>query len=128
MEGPRKITDRQVEQFIGLLLRAGVIVAACVALAGGVWYLSQHGNDVPQYGTFHGEPLSLTRVSAVISTALAPRSDAIIQLGLLILIAVPILRVAVSIVAFALERDPLYCLVTALVLAILLFSLLGGKI
>jgi uncharacterized membrane protein len=59
---------------------------------------------------------------------LSGRSAALIQLGLLVLIAVPIARVAVSILAFALQRDWLYVGVTVVVLIILLFSLLGGII
>ncbi|HYW81916.1 MAG: DUF1634 domain-containing protein [Spirochaetia bacterium] len=119
-------TDRQVERFIGGLLRVGVIVAASIVGAGGIWYLSRHGRDIARFSAFHGEPQSLRSVGGIIGAALSLHSDALIQLGLLVLIAVPIVRVAVSIVAFALERDWLYSVVTILVLAILLFSLLGG--
>ncbi len=128
MSSPRKVTDRQIELLIGTLLRVGVIVAACIAVAGGLWFLVGHGGEVPRYGAFHGEPSILRSVVGVVQGVIALRSDAVIQLGLLLLIAVPILRVAVSIVAFAAERDWLYCAVTLLVLAILLFSLLGGRI
>lgn len=126
MAKTRGVTDRQVERIIGGLLRIGVIVAAAIAAAGGVWYLSRHARDVTRFGAFHGEPASLRSVSGVIAGVLSLHSDALIQLGLLVLIAVPVVRVAVSIVAFALERDWLYCVVTVLVLGILLFSLLGG--
>jgi len=47
---------------------------------------------------------------------------AIAQLGLLVLLATPIARVAVSVVAFALERDRIYTAITLAVLAILLAS------
>lgn len=126
MRKTRVLTDRQMERVIGGLLRIGVIVAASISGAGGIWYLSRHARDVPRFGTFYGEPPSLRSAGGVIGAALSLHSDALIQLGLLVLIAVPILRVAVSIVAFALERDWLYCAVTVLVLTILLFSLLGG--
>ena len=119
-------TDRQVERIIGGLLRVGVIVAASITAAGGIWYLSRHARDIARFGTFHGEPQGLTSVGGIVGAALSLHSDALIQLGLLVLIGVPILRVAVSIVAFALERDWLYCAVTILVFGILLFSLLGG--
>jgi uncharacterized membrane protein len=48
------------------------------------------------------------------------------QLGLLLLIATPIVRVAFSAVAFALEGDKMYVLFTLLVLAVLLYSLFGS--
>jgi uncharacterized membrane protein len=52
----------------------------------------------------------------------ALRPQAIAQLGLLVLVATPILRVATSLIAFALERDRLYVGLTSIVLAILLAS------
>ena len=51
---------------------------------------------------------------------------AIIQLGLLLLIATPVARVLFSAIAFALERDSMYVVITLIVLAILLYSLLGS--
>jgi uncharacterized membrane protein len=44
-------------------------------------------------------------------------------LGILILIATPVARVAFSVFAFAEERDRMYVIVTLIVLALLLFSL-----
>ncbi len=52
-----------------------------------------------------------------------PRS--VIQLGLLLLIATPIARVAFSVVAFAVQRDRVYVGLSAVVLAVLLWSLSG---
>ena len=54
------------------------------------------------------------------------RSRWIIQLGILCLIATPIMRVALSLVAFALQRDRLYVVITLIVLGLLLAGLLGG--
>jgi uncharacterized membrane protein len=48
---------------------------------------------------------------------------AITQLGLLVLIATPVVRVAFSVAGFALERDRLYVAITLAVLAVLLGSL-----
>ena len=114
-----------MQRIIGGLLRVGVLAAAFLALLGGVWHLVRSAGDVPRYGTFRGEPASLTSIGGILHAVVSLRSDAMIQLGLLVLIAVPLLRVAVSVVAFAVERDWLYFVVTMLVLGILLFSLLG---
>ena len=46
-----------------------------------------------------------------------------IQFGLLLSIATPVARVAFSVVAFALQRDWLYIVVTLIVLAVLTYSL-----
>ncbi len=128
MRGAKKITDRQVELFIGMLLRVGVIAAACVVLAGGIVYLYERGGNTPHYESYHGEPGVLKTIPGIVKTAVSLDSPGLIQAGLLLLIAIPIMRVVVSFFAFALERDWMYCAFTALVLAILLFSLLGGRV
>lgn len=48
---------------------------------------------------------------------------AITQLGLLVLLATPVTRVAASVVGFALERDRLYTAITLAVLLVLLTSI-----
>jgi uncharacterized membrane protein len=50
---------------------------------------------------------------------------AIAQLGLLVLVATPLVRVMASVVGFALEGDRLYVAITLTVLTILLVSLFG---
>ena len=52
------------------------------------------------------------------------QSDAMIQLGLLLLIATPVFRVALAAVGFYLEGDRLYVGVSVIVLTILLLSLI----
>jgi len=63
--------------------------------------------------------------SQLISDLAQFSSQGIITLGLLLLIATPVLRVAVSIVTFVVEHDRTYVVITCLVLAILLFSILA---
>ena len=121
-----KMNDRQVEEVIGHLLRAGVLLAAGVVLLGGALYLAQHGGHGPGHHQFQGEPVELRSVGQVVRVALGGRSDAIIQLGLLLLILTPLARVVFSVVAFALERDRMYVILTLVVLGVLLYSLLGG--
>jgi uncharacterized membrane protein len=50
----------------------------------------------------------------------------IVVVGLLLLVATPVIRVTVSMIAFAVSHDLLYAGITSLVLAILLFSFLSG--
>jgi hypothetical protein len=58
--------------------------------------------------------------------ALAGLGPALIQLGLVLLLATPLLRVVSSLAGFALQRDRVYVAVTLIVLGILLYGLLGG--
>jgi uncharacterized membrane protein len=117
--------DERVELVLANVLRAGVMLAASLVLTGGVMYLSRHGGGHPDYGRFVAEPGTLNHPIRVLRAALAGESLGIIQLGVLILIATPVLRVAFSLVAFARERDRIYIALTALVLGILLLSLFG---
>ena len=120
--------DHAVEQLIGRLLQAGVLLAALVVVVGGVLLLAQHGGDaVPSYAVFRGQPEFLTSIGAIAAAARAGNSAAIVQLGLLLLIATPIARVAFTLVAFALQRDRTYVAITMVVLALLLYGLLYGK-
>ena len=122
-EQPR---DDAVEQFVGNLLRAGVVLAAAITLLGGALYLARYGGARADYRVFAGQPAELRSVRSVVAGALALRGQWVIQLGLLVLIATPIARVAFALLAFARQRDGIYVAVSALVLAVLLFSLFGG--
>ena len=95
-------------------------------LIGGVLYLSRHGHEVPDYAAFHGEPESLKSPIDIFQGVMQLNARAIIQLGLLLLIATPVARVLFSAIAFAIERDGMYVVITLVVLAILLFSLFGS--
>jgi uncharacterized membrane protein len=124
----RRWTDQQVEEAVGNLLRGGVILAALVVLVGGCMYLLRHGTAAPNYWVFHGEPADLRSVSGIIQDAIALQGRGVIQLGLLLLTATPIARVLFAMVAFALQHDRTYVLVTLLVLTVLLYSLTGGAL
>ncbi len=122
-----KWTDHQIETLVGLMLRVGVILAAAVVLTGGVVYLVHTHGPRPDYSHFQGEPAvySTLHGAATGITTGDPRS--IIMLGLLILIATPVARVAMCIVGFLFERDRLYVAVSTTVLLILLYSLFFHK-
>ena len=66
-------------------------------------------------------------MSGIVRGALGMSGRAIIQLGLLLLIATPVARVLFSAIAFALEHDYVYVFITLIVLGILLYSLFGSS-
>ena len=119
-------SDKEISVIIGYLLRTGVLIAAATVFAGGIVYLTHFGDIVPNYKFFRGEPADLRSVGEVVRDTITFNGKSLIQLGLLLLIATPVARVAFSILAFAVQRDRLYILVTVFVLAVLVFSLAGG--
>jgi uncharacterized membrane protein len=118
-------TDKRIEDVVAILLRTGVLISAAVVLSGAVIYLARSGRSPADYRIFRGEPSDLRSLHGIVRGALALRGTAIIQLGLLLLIATPVARVAFSIFGFAAERDRMYVLFTVVVFGVLIFSLLG---
>jgi len=120
------LSDQHMDEIIGGLLRYGVMLSAGVVAAGGIWYLIQYGTTAPSYHVFRGEPEYLRHLRGIVSGIPGFHCRRTIQLGLVLLIATPVARVAFSVVAFLMQRDRTYVAITLIVLAVLLFSL-GGR-
>ena len=121
-------SEERFEQFLGNLLRAGVLLAATVVLAGGILYLVRHGGERADKRVFLGEPAELRNPTEIVAYALHPSGRGMIQFGLLLLVATPVVRVLFSVVGFFRERDFAYVLLTLVVLAVLLSSLFFGEV
>jgi uncharacterized membrane protein len=120
------ITDQGIERMVSVLLRTGVLLSGAVVLAGGIYFLVRHGADRADVHRFVGEPATDRLLNEIVAGAIALRPRSFIQTGILVLIATPILRVALSLVGFAMERDHAYVWITFIVLCTLLFSLITG--
>jgi uncharacterized membrane protein len=116
-------SDDRIQRVVGTLLRWGVISAAAMVLAGGAMYFGSCGSTIPEYGVFRGEPPELRVVAGILREAVSLNPLGLIQFGLLLLIATPVARVVFSVVAFALQRDRTYVVVTLIVLAVIMFGL-----
>lgn len=122
---PQTTDDSVLDARIGFLLQAGVLSSAVVVLIGAVLYLAQKSDSTTNYSSFHGAPEGLNTFSGIFHGVLHAHPLAIIQFGLLMLIATPIARVVFSVIAFLAERDYLYVVISAIVLAVLLYGLTG---
>jgi uncharacterized membrane protein len=131
ISAPHDSKVRQVELLISNLLRIGVRISLALVVLGTIMTFSRHEDYLSQ-------PSALTRLTA--PGAGFPHSlrgvwaglrnlsgQAVVALGLLLLIATPVMRVAISIFGFLYEKDRLYVLITTTVLALLLISFLLGK-
>lgn len=123
--------SRQVELLISNLLRFGVLLSLAIIVTGTVVSFVHN----PEYVHEH----SLERVAGksaqfphtihdVIEGVQNFRGKAIVMLGLIVLIATPVVRVAVSIVGFVYERDRTYVAITTVVLLLLLLSFVLGAV
>jgi uncharacterized membrane protein len=128
MKVDTKWSGRNTAVLLGYILRIGVIISGIIVLSGAIIYLFKYGTGVMDFSTFKGEPRALTNPFAIISDAVTFHGRGLIQFGLLILIATPVVRVILSAVSFALEKDRLYFFVALIVFAVLLFSLTGGHL
>lgn len=117
-------SDAAFDTLLGRVLRAGVVLSASVVSVGAVIYLARHAGETAAYHVFRGEPTDLRTIGGIVGDAASMSGRGIVQLGLLLLIATPIARVVFSVVGFFRQRDWLYVTITAIVLALLLYSLL----
>jgi uncharacterized membrane protein len=115
---------KDVSYIIGWILRSGVILSASIILIGFIPLL-RHVGEQPGFALSIGAfPHT---VGQVWSGLMVLQPQAIIVIGLLLLIVTPVITVATSLVAFAIERDRRFVVITCVVLAILLTSMLIGK-
>ncbi|MBE9259842.1 MULTISPECIES: DUF1634 domain-containing protein [Aphanizomenonaceae] len=122
----KSANEKQLEYLLSNLLKYGVLIASSIVLFGGILYLINHGSEPAEYQIFRGTPSEFHSPTGVVNAVLAGSRRGIIQLGLLILIAIPILRVIISFCTFLLQRNFVYVIITSLVLASLTYSLLGA--
>lgn len=116
-ETRQRQAQRDLNEIVHSVLVLGLIVSvACMLIGIGLdlLYRREIPTAVPDFGDI------FTRVRAL-------RPSGFIALGLLVLIATPILRVIGSIGAFLYERDWRYAGITGLVFIILMVSLVLGK-
>lgn len=115
----RGIADMEV--VLSRSLQVGVLLSAAVICAGLAMFLVTGSGGYPG-GGFPTSP------AAVLRGAVAGKPYAVILAGLMLLIATPVFRVAVSIVEFAREKDHAFVVITAAVLGILILSFLLGRV
>ena len=122
---------RKVELLISRLLRGGVVLSLFVNVTDTALSFVHH----PQYVSSSRDLARLTRPGAAFPHTLGEvaagvrdlRGQAIATVGLLLLVATPVLRVAVSIFAFVYEGDYAFVAITCVVLCLLLLSFALGR-
>lgn len=120
MQKTQKHTD--ISKIVAWVLQGGIVISSAIILLGmALLILSPGGVATIQLQSFPATP------GQIWAGLLTFQPLAIIVLGLLILMATPVIRVAISAVAFGLEHDLVYVGITLLVLVILCIGFLLGK-
>jgi uncharacterized membrane protein len=116
-----------INDAIGLALRVGVLLSAAIILIGVVLVFAHQGSN----------GFSLSQIAAPnsrVNSSVFQPSEVIeglsklngldyVYLGLMVLIATPIIRVVLGIAQFAKERNKLYTVITVIVLFNLMFAI-----
>jgi uncharacterized membrane protein len=134
-EGVEPLT--RMELVISYGLRIGVLVSAAIIAIGVLWMavtrdtgyarvLPHHLSEILAFHQAAGPAFFPTSVREIVRGAAAGKPYAIVGLGLLLLIATPVVRVALSVFFFLAQRDWLYVGITLFVLGVLLVSLFSG--
>lgn len=120
-------SQNKMNELIGNTLRIGVFAACIIALIGGIYYLlTTSGQLVPDYKTFHEGGASYTTFEGIVRGAFSLSATEWMQLGVVVLMLTPIMRVVLSLVDFSIQRDWLYVGITAIVLIVIIVNALVG--
>ncbi|HEV8658561.1 MAG TPA: DUF1634 domain-containing protein [Thermoanaerobaculia bacterium] len=120
-----------IDAAIATLLRTGVLLSIAIIAAGMVITFVHHPDYLssrPALGRLMSPGTHFPNtIAEVIAGVRRGSGQAIMTAGLLVLIATPVARVALSIVIFAIERDRLYAAITTLVFVILMIAFAVGR-
>jgi uncharacterized membrane protein len=114
--------EERLRLLMSRLMIRGIVLAAVVMLIGGVIFLSHHAWQKPGDHKFTGEPGDLRHPVAIFKAALKGNDDCLIQIGVLLMLLNPLVRVAMAALGYAASRDRLYAGIAGLVFAVLVVS------
>lgn len=121
---------QNMEIVVSAVLQAGVIVSSVIILSG-ITLFFIHAHQAPalqnSYRRYSSANYSFPHTLAALkSSVFAGSGSGLIELGVLLLILTPVLRVATSILLFRRQRDRPMTLVTLFVLVVLIGSFILG--
>lgn len=125
-------TDRDIQLYIGQVLRYGVFISCAITLFGGIVYFIQQKGVKPNYDPipsgqdFPGVAQYLRELNTIFPRILDFDGAAIIQLGVVVLIATPIVRIIFSAISFLIEKDYMYVVITLIVLTVIIMNMILG--
>ena len=124
-ENNQRAKVARLEKAISIVLRAGVLLSLTLTLIGLILLFTTDPTNAVVRDT---GPFVVHNPVTVLPDLLLLKPKALIDAGLILLILTPVFRVAVTVVAFALDRDAIYTAITLFVLAVLVASFFLGAV
>ncbi len=116
------MNDERFRTLLANVMLYGVLLAVAVMLVGGIVYLSENADRRPGDHVFTGEPADLRHPVAIVRAAFAGNDTSVIQVGVLLLLLNPLLRVALAAAGYAASGDRLYAIISTVVFTVLVVS------
>lgn len=123
----QRAIDRRAANWIARVLRAGVLLSATLLAIGVVRYLLSADRQPATLDAALGRdgPVARLAIGSILRRLADGDAIAFIECGILVLILTPIVRVGLTIVQFAIQRDWRFVGLASIVIVILLLGLLG---
>ncbi|WP_336715070.1 DUF1634 domain-containing protein [Chryseobacterium mucoviscidosis] len=122
----KNFTDVDLNRSVGNLLRLGVILSVATSLIGFI-KLFMEGFKMPKKYTSLDMGESSEKVWGHFWNSLCKGEGmAIIQLGILLLVFTPLMRIIFALIGYLKEKDYIYVVISSIVLAIMAISFFTG--
>ncbi|MBB4805972.1 putative membrane protein [Chryseobacterium defluvii] len=122
----KNFTDADLNRSVGNLLRLGVILSVITSLVGFI-KLFLEGFKMPKNYSFLDMGTSSEKVWGHFWNSLCKGEGmAIIQLGILLLIFTPLMRIVFALIGYLKEKDYTYVIISSIVLVIMAISFFTG--
>lgn len=119
-------SEKRLQSVVSVTLRSGVLFASVIGIVGGLLFLATYGSETVNFSSFDGTAspyVSLSSISRALGAGGQVEYLAVVQIGVIVLLLTPIVRVALSIVGFTLAGDKTYVAITTVVLLTLIASI-----
>ena len=124
-DGSSPDRDHRLDSQLGRLLSLCTGIASLVILAGVGALVARHSAEHADFQRFSADFVTLKSPRDIAQGLAAGNAAAIAQAGLVLLMLTPVIRVAATLVAFAIRRDRVFVAITLVVLVTLLLGIAG---
>lgn len=122
----KPFTDVDLNRSVGNLLRLGVILSVVTSLVGFIKLFSEGFKMPRKYNLLEMGDSSEKVWGTFWNSLVKGEGMAIIQLGILLLILTPLVRIIFALIGYLKEKDYVYVIISLIVLAIMTVSFLTG--